>query len=87
MHWAGSRQWGWPCETMVVVNIVTVVQRCWGTGILLGSCPVGEPRASVREWHAPHLLLFLQLLLWEDEAVPGGTEPFPGKKDRLSLLR
>lgn len=40
-----------------------------------------------QEWHAPHLLLFLQLLLWEDEAAPGGTVSLPEKKDRLSLLR
>lgn len=72
---------------MVVVKTVTTGQRYWGTAVLLGSCPVGEPRASVQEWHAPHLLLFLQLLLWEDQAVPAGTVPPPGKKDRLSLLR
>lgn len=79
--------WEWPCETMVVVNTVTILRDVGGQVSCLAAVLWVSPVQVWKSGMPAYLLLFLQLLLWEDEAASGGTVSLPEKKDRSSLLR
>ena len=56
----------------VVVALITVTGRCWGTGH--GHPAVGEPGASAGGQHAPRPALSLQPAVWEGEAKEPSLE-------------